>query len=130
MPREENVDMLTYYLRRFGKNVCPSSVAKLCPIPVKVEYEGGVIIDNKGTQFFGDKKIYKCPACGNELTFFQLPAQYIDNGVGFCPYCDQTIINKDNSYLFYYLFEKEKAKMYSDFFRNWCRNYDKDTWYI
>ncbi len=117
MPKEETVDMLTYYLRRFGKNVCPSSVAKLCPIPVKVEYKGGVIFDNKGAQFFGDKEIYKCPACGNELTYFQLPAKYIDYGVGVCPYCDQTIINKSNSYLFYYLFEKEKDKMYSDFFK-------------
>ena len=98
---------------------------------VKVEIVSGeVIFDDKGAQFFGDKKIYKCPACGNELTYFQLPAQYIDDGVGVCPYCDQTIINKINSYLFYYLFEKEKAKMYSDFFRSWCRNYNKDTWLI
>lgn len=118
---EEYVDMLTYYLRRFGK-VCPSRISKLCP--VKVEYGGGVKIDDRGAQLFGE---YKCPACENELTSFQLPANYLNDGVGFCPYCDQTIINPITLLS---LFEKEKDKMYSDFFRSWCRNYNKDTWLI
>lgn len=118
---EEYVDMLTYYLRRFGK-VCPSRISKLCP--VKVEYEGGVKIDDRGAQLFGE---YKCPACENELTSFQLPANYLNDGVGFCPYCDQTIINPITPLS---LFEKERDKMYSDFFRSWCRNYNKDTWLI
>lgn len=124
---EEYVDMLTYYLRRFGK-ICPSQTAKLCPILVELEIVSGeVTIDNEGVHFIESKRIYKCPACGNELAPFQLPAHYINGGIGFCPYCDQTLINTITSTS---LFKKEKDKMYSEFFKNWCRNYNKDTWYI
>ena len=124
---EEYVDMLTYYLRRFGK-ICLSQTAKLCPILVELEIVSGeVTIDNEGVHFIESKRVYKCPACGNELTPFQLPAHYINGGIGFCPYCDQTLINTITSTS---LFKKEKDKMYSEFFKNWCRNYNKDTWYI
>lgn len=124
---EEYVDMLTYYLRRFGK-ICPSQTAKLCPILVEFEIVSGeVTFDNEGVHFIESKRVYKCPACGNELAPFQLPAHYINEGIGFCPYCDQTIINTITSTS---LFKKEKDKMYSEFFKNWCRNYNKDTWYI